>query len=92
LALKNRRGELTQADILIAEAGFRRFVAGRTRVANIAAEDFYRAAELCAAGVGLRAGDALHLAIAERLRLTVCTLDRGMWSAAQTLCLPVETF
>lgn len=92
LGLKHRRGELAQADLAKVEAGFRRFVAGRARVVEIVADDFYRAAELCAAGVGLRAGDALHLAIAERYGLTVCTLDRGMWTAAEALGLPFETF
>lgn len=92
LSLKSRRGELAQADHARAEAGFRRFVEGRAQVVAVVANDFYHAAELCAAGTGLRAGDALHLAIAERLGLIVCTLDRGMWTAAQTLGLPFETF
>ncbi|WP_228896815.1 type II toxin-antitoxin system VapC family toxin [Pseudoduganella aquatica] len=36
----------------------------------------------------LRAGDALHLAIAAAHRATVYTLDRGMAAAAQTLGVP----
>jgi predicted nucleic acid-binding protein len=93
LGLKARRGELDQADLSKAEAGFREFVAGRVRLVEIVTQDFYRAAELCERwSVGLRAGDALHLAIAERRGLTVCTLDRGMWTAAQVLWLPFETF
>jgi predicted nucleic acid-binding protein len=92
LALKSRRGELSQADLVLAETELRRFVAGRTRIVEIIALDFYRAAELCAAGVGLRAGDALHLAIAERFGFVICTLDRGMWTAARALGLPFETF
>ncbi len=41
--------------------------------------------------VGLRSGDALHLAIAERHGLTVCTLDLGMSAAALALGFPCET-
>ena len=92
LALKSRRGELTQEDLLIAENEFRQFVAGRATVLDVASKDFYRASELCLPGLGLRSGDALHLAVAERCGLTVCTLDRGMSTAALALGLPCETF
>lgn len=44
--VKLRRGELTQADLAKVDAGFRRFVAGRARVVEIVADDFYRAAEM----------------------------------------------
>lgn len=92
LAIKGRRGDLTQEESLTAEAAFRRFVAGRTRVMEIITYDFFRASELCSAGVRLRAGDALHLSITERCGLIACTLDQGMWTAAQILNLPFETF
>ena len=91
LALKARRGELGQDGLLIAESEFRQFVAGRATVLTVADKDFYRASELCLSGVGLRSGDALHLAIAERHGLTVCTLDLGMSTAALALGLPCET-
>lgn len=92
LAIKVRRGDLTHEEQLVAEAAFCRFIAGRTRVVEIVTADFYRAGELCSAGVGLRAGDALHLSITGRLGLIACTLDTGMWTAAQILHLPFETF
>lgn len=93
LGLKARRGELSGADLAKALAGFRRFAGQRTRVVEIVAQDFYRAGELCDRWqLGLRAGDALHLSVVERRGLTVCTLDRGMWTAAQALGLPFETF
>ena len=41
--------------------------------------------------VGLRSGDALHLAIAERHGLTVCTLYLGMSAAALALGFPCVT-
>jgi predicted nucleic acid-binding protein len=93
LSIKTRRGELTPAELAAAADGFRNFVANRLRMLPIAARDYYCAAELCDRWqVGLRAGDALHLAVAERYGLIVCTLDKGMWTAAQALGLPFETF
>jgi len=54
--------------------------------------DFQRAAALCDQWqLGLRAGDALHVAIAERRDLTVCTLDRIMRETAVSLGMSVET-
>jgi predicted nucleic acid-binding protein len=54
--------------------------------------DFHRAAELCDHWqMGLRAGDALHLAIAERHGLTVCTLDKVMKESALALGLQTES-
>jgi len=44
------------------------------------------------AGLGLRAGDALHLAVAANRRTErILTLDMGMLAAGTTLGLPVET-
>lgn len=93
LGLKARRGELTEIELGKAMAGFQHFVAHRARLVELVTQDFYRAGELCDRWqVGLRAGDALHLAVVERRGLTVCTLDRGMWTGAQALGLPFETF
>ncbi|MGZ8217881.1 type II toxin-antitoxin system VapC family toxin [Methylomagnum sp.] len=93
LGLKARRGELSGTDLAKAVAGFRRFAGQRARMVEVVAQDFYRAGELCDRWqLGLRAGDALHLAVSERRGLTVCTLDRGMWTAAQALGLTFETF
>ncbi len=40
---------------------------------------------------GLRAGDALHLAIAQRHDATVWTLDKGMFEAARVLKIPAKS-
>lgn len=54
--------------------------------------DFHRAAALCEQwGLGLRAGDALHVVIAERRGMVICTLDRVMREAAERLGIAVET-
>jgi uncharacterized protein len=53
--------------------------------------DFHHAARLCDNWrSGLRAGDALHVGIAERRRMAICTLDRVMHEAAVSLAIPVE--
>lgn len=53
--------------------------------------DFEHAAALCERWQsGLRAGDALHITIAERRRMTICTLDRVMRDAALHRRIPVQ--
>lgn len=70
---------------------FKQFAAMRLFCIHPVANDFQRAAALCDDWErGLRAGDALHLAIAERYSLTICTLDHGLWKAADALNLPAE--
>ena len=57
----------------------RQFVMTQLATITPVAADFQRAATLCDLWqLGLRAGDALHLSIAERCGLTICTLDRIM--------------
>lgn len=82
--------EATHGQVL---GAVRRFAAIRLEITAAESADFRRAGELCDRWqLGLRAGDALHLAIAERRGLRVCTLDRGMYGAAVALELSVETF
>ena len=92
-SIKTRTGQIDQAKKDLAQAEFLAFIRFRVkRVILVDSIDFRRAAELCDRWqTGLRAGDALHLAIAERHGLTVCTLDRGMWTAAQALGLAIES-
>jgi len=53
--------------------------------------DFHHAARLCDNWQsGLRAGDALHVSIAERRRMAICTLDRVMHEASVSLAILVE--
>lgn len=56
-------------------------------------EDFQQAAALCDQWkLGLRAGDALHLAITQRFGWILSTLDIPLIEAARKLGLNVETF
>lgn len=50
---------------------------------------FVASGDLACRSNGLRAGDALHLAIAGAQGATVCPLDAGMAQAAEGLGLPV---
>lgn len=55
---------------------------------DIAERHFISAAELAQRSTGLRAGDALHLAVAVDHGASVCTLDKGMAKAAAELEIP----
>jgi len=92
-SIKTRTGQIDEAARAHMQAEFLAFIHARVRrIIPVLSADFRRAADLCDRWqLGLRAGDALHLAIAERHDLTVCTLDRGMWTAAEALGLPFET-
>ncbi|MDX2238457.1 MAG: type II toxin-antitoxin system VapC family toxin [Hyphomonadaceae bacterium] len=51
--------------------------------------DFHRARSFVAdAALNIRAGDALHLAAAERLGAMLATFDRGLMQAARSIGLP----
>jgi predicted nucleic acid-binding protein len=70
----------------------KRFATAQLAIIPPEKTDFHRAAELCDQWqTGLRAGDALHVAIAERHGLTVCTLDQIMFDAAKTLGLVAKS-
>lgn len=93
LAVKLRMKAIDASTHGITLSAVKRFAAAQVVMVPLEKTDFHRAAELCDLWqLGLRAGDALHLAIAERRGLAVCTLDKGMWTAAQALGLPFETF
>jgi uncharacterized protein len=40
--------------------------------------------------LGLRAPDALHIAIADEQRATLCTMDKRLAKAGETLCLSIR--
>lgn len=86
-----RRGELSTELHREGIARCRRFCAARLTLETPEAADFERA------GIwlenfpsGLRAGDALHLAVCARLGTSLCTADAVMADAAAVLGLPVE--
>ena len=91
LALKLRTGALSvekRAEALAMWHGWRDRV---LTTSPIAASHFVTAAAyLDQHKLGLRAGDALHLAVAAAAGLRIVTLDRTMASAALELGIPVE--
>ena len=92
LSVKRRMSMLddqTYSDVL---SKVRDFAKSQLAIITLDHADFQGAAALCDQWqLGLRAGDALHVAIAERRNLTVCTLDRIMRGTAVSLGMPVET-
>ena len=89
LGARARIGTLTSAQAISAWARFRAEVVARCAVLTPAAPDFARAADLSLRfELGLRAGDALHVAIAVGAgAATLVTLDRAMAAAAGRLGL-----
>lgn len=72
--------------------GWRQFRTDSLADIEVAPHHFEAAARMCdRPDLGLRAGDALHIAIAESGHLTLVTLDTRMADAALQLGIPVET-
>ena len=78
LAIKQRRGELNAAGQIAASRDIDHFANRFAPLVTALEDDHQHARELCRhAASGLRAGDALHLAVALRLETThFATLDR----------------
>jgi hypothetical protein len=92
LSVKRRMSMLDDQTYIDVLSKVRDFAKSQLAIITLDHADFQRAAALCDQWqLGLRAGDALHLAIAERRNLTVCTLDRIMRGTAVSLGMPVET-
>lgn len=84
LAIKLRRRELSLAVRNEALALFNGLVEDSFQVLSVSALDFRTAARLADQhAAALRAGDALHLAIASNRGMTLYTLDKGLAKAAQ---------
>jgi hypothetical protein len=93
LGLKQRAGQLDAGQAGAAWERFGRLVANDLRLLSVEPADFHRAALLALdASSGIRAGDALHLACAERAGArTLVTLDRVMAGNASRVGLrPVQ--
>jgi predicted nucleic acid-binding protein len=85
-----RRGELTPELHREGIARFRRFCTERLTLEAPLASDFERAAIwLENFPSGVRAADALHLAIGARLGTVLCTADERLAAASERLGLPV---
>lgn len=82
LSLQKRRGRLTAEDVQIAEQSFDRLLESEFRVEPVVSADIVRARNLVVQHEGLRAPDALHLAIVERIGEVLATFDQVLERAA----------
>lgn len=86
LGLKIRTGQLGRELAAEVYRTYRHDVAPHLRHLAVEEADQRNAAKLLEGwSTGLRAGDALHLAIAARQGAVVCTLERGLSAAAEGL-------
>lgn len=79
-----------QIDEAKRDEAYERYLAAASSVRNlpIQSDDFQIAARWCARHeTGLRAGDALHLAVAGRNGATLCTLNRKLSQAGERLAV-----
>ncbi|MEC9346488.1 MAG: type II toxin-antitoxin system VapC family toxin [Pseudomonadota bacterium] len=91
LAIKLRTGQIDLAQRAAVLAMFNRLVAESLVVLPVSAAQFRAAARFVDQHMlGLRAGDALHLAIASEHGATVHTLDRRLAGAGPALGVPVH--
>lgn len=91
LAIKLRTGQITAEQRAAALAMFNRLVAESFTVLAVTALHFRTAAKFVdQQALGLRAGDALHLAVASEHGATVYTLDRRLAEAGPALGVPTR--
>lgn len=91
LSIKVRIGSLTLAQRVAAMESWRQLCEASLGEVVVLPEAFETAARFCdRPDLGLRAGDALHLAIASAANLSLITLDTRMAEAALQLGIPVE--
>ncbi|PDS81108.1 type II toxin-antitoxin system VapC family toxin [Rhizobium sp. L43] len=82
IALKTRNGQIDPADRGKALAMFRELCSTTFELLSISRAHFIDAARMTDQfGIGLRAGNALHLAIAISSDATLITLDKGLAKA-----------
>lgn len=88
--IKQRTGAIDAVARQQAMANFQRFVSAELRTVEIEPADFRTAAVFIDAPLALRAGDALHLAVAHRTGARLASLDRRLNEAAAFHRLPCE--
>jgi len=83
VAFKLRSAQVDAPTAATARVLFEKLVASRLTVVDVLREDLVNAAHLCQTtpAPGLRTPDALHLAIAQRLRYSMVTFDQALASA-----------
>jgi predicted nucleic acid-binding protein len=90
LSIKVRTGQLDLADRAEVLATFRQLIEESFRVLPVERSDFMNAALFTEqTETGLRAGDALHLAVALSSGARLCALDRTLLDAAPRFGVPV---
>ena len=85
--IKQRTGAIDAETRQQAIANFQRFASMHIVTVEIDPADFRTAAVLIESPTSLRAGDALHLAIARRLGARIASLDRRLCAATEVLGL-----
>jgi predicted nucleic acid-binding protein len=91
MALKLRTGQLDLDQRAAALAMFHKLVAENLGVLPVTAAHFRAAAKFVDQhGLGLRAGDALHLAAASAHGATIWTLDQRLATAGPVLGVPTQ--
>lgn len=86
LSLKQRTGQITTQASDAARKQFQIFVESSFEILPVSGQHFHKAARYCRQhDLGLRSGDALHLAVAVELGAEIVTLDKRFATAAQTL-------
>ena len=90
ISMKVRSGMLDQNGRVLVDTAFRQFIDASFTIIPVEHSHFVAASDLARRSNGLRAGDALHLAIADSQDAAVCTLDTGMARAAEALGLRVS--
>lgn len=93
LSIKLRAGQITDENRADALAAFTAMIDESFGVLSVSRDDFRTAAHFAdQAGIGLRAGDALHLAVAGSHGATLCTLDRKLLQAAPAVAVSAWAF
>jgi len=89
LGIKQRTGQIDEAEAQTAWRQFERLCANDLRLLPVEPASFHRAAVLALdAATGLRAGDALHLAVALDAKVkSMATLDDGLAKNAKRIKL-----
>jgi predicted nucleic acid-binding protein len=86
MSFKRRTAQMSVEQRHHAEALFRNYLKNYPAVLAVSTANFRRAATIAGRDdINIRAADALHLAIAEKYRAKLCTLDKKMHEAAGTL-------
>lgn len=92
LSIKLREGHLGEDHRAEALAAFTSLAEESLGLLPVSRADFRTAAHFAdQAAIGLRAGDALHLAITSAHGATLCTLDRKLLRAAPALAVSVAS-